>query len=60
VRVLLDTNIALDFLLQREPFFQDAELLFRAIDEGEIVAKARDSKDSLASAIALLALSNVS
>jgi len=37
VRVLIDTNIVLDFLLQREPFFQDAELLFPAIDEGEVV-----------------------
>jgi predicted nucleic acid-binding protein len=36
VRVLVDTNIALDFLLQREPFFQDAELLFQAIDMGEV------------------------
>lgn len=32
MRVLIDTNIVLDFLLQREPFFQDAELLFQAID----------------------------
>jgi len=32
VRVLIDTNILLDFLLQREPFYQDAELLFQAID----------------------------
>jgi len=37
VRVLVDTNIILDFLLQREPFFQDAELLFQAIDVSEIV-----------------------
>jgi predicted nucleic acid-binding protein len=36
VRVLVDTNIVLDFLLQREPFSQDAELLFQAIDTGEI------------------------
>ncbi|MBD2092661.1 PIN domain-containing protein [Microcoleus sp. FACHB-1515] len=36
MRTLIDTNIVLDFLLQREPFFQDAELLFQAIDEGEI------------------------
>ena len=32
MRVLIDTNIVLDFLLQREPFFQEAELLFQAID----------------------------
>lgn len=31
MRVLIDTNIILDFLLQREPFSQDAELLFQAI-----------------------------
>lgn len=37
MKVLVDTNIILDFLLQREPFFQDAELLFQAIDVGEIV-----------------------
>lgn len=37
MRVLVDTNIVLDFLLQREPFSQDAELLFQAIDGGEIV-----------------------
>jgi predicted nucleic acid-binding protein len=37
VRVLIDTNIVLDFLLQREPFSQDAEVLFQAIDVGEVV-----------------------
>lgn len=37
MRVLIDTNIVLDFLLQREPFFQDAELLFQAIDTGQVV-----------------------
>jgi len=37
VKILIDTNIILDFLLQREPFFQDAELLFKAIDDGKIV-----------------------
>lgn len=37
MRVLVDTNIVLDFLLQREPFSQDVELLFQAIDVGEIV-----------------------
>jgi predicted nucleic acid-binding protein len=37
VRVLIDTNILLDFLLQREPFFQDAELLFDAIDSGLVI-----------------------
>ena len=37
MRVLIDTNILLDFLLQREPFFQDAELLFNAIDSGLVI-----------------------
>lgn len=37
MRVLVDTNIVLDFLLQREPFSQDAGRLFQAIDTGEIV-----------------------
>jgi predicted nucleic acid-binding protein len=37
LRVLVDTNIVLDFLLQREPFLQDAELLFRAIASGQII-----------------------
>ncbi len=31
--VFIDTNILLDFLLQREPFFHDAEQLFQAIDK---------------------------
>ena len=37
MRVLIDTNITLDFLLQRSPFFQDAELLFQAIESGQVV-----------------------
>ncbi len=37
MKALIDTNIVLDFLLQREPFFQDAELLFKKIDEGKIM-----------------------
>lgn len=40
MRVLIDTNIVLDFLLQREPFFQDAELLFQGIDSGQVVGYA--------------------
>jgi predicted nucleic acid-binding protein len=38
VRVLIDTNIVLDFLLQREPFFQDTELLFQAIEAEQIIS----------------------
>ncbi|TAF57854.1 MAG: PIN domain-containing protein [Oscillatoriales cyanobacterium] len=37
MRVLIDTNIVLDLLLQREPFFQDADLLFQAIDAGQVI-----------------------
>ncbi len=37
MKVLIDTNIVLDFLLQREPFFQEAELLFQAIEFGQTV-----------------------
>jgi predicted nucleic acid-binding protein len=37
MRVLIDTNILLDFLLQREPFFQDADLLFQAIATEQVV-----------------------
>ncbi|MCC5632816.1 PIN domain-containing protein [Nostoc sphaeroides CHAB 2801] len=34
MRVLVDTNIVLDYLLEREPFLQDAEALFEAIASG--------------------------
>lgn len=37
MRVLINTSIILDFLLQREPFFQNADLLFEAIDSGRII-----------------------
>lgn len=37
MRVLLDTNIVLDYLLEREPFLQDTEALFDAIDSGQVV-----------------------
>ncbi|NES96855.1 MAG: PIN domain-containing protein [Desertifilum sp. SIO1I2] len=40
MNVLVDTNILLDFLLQREPFFDDAELLFQAIDSGQVIGYA--------------------
>lgn len=35
MRVLIDTNVVLDYLLEREPFLQDAEELFNAIDTGQ-------------------------
>lgn len=37
MRVLIDTNIILDFLLQRSPFCEDAELLFQLIDSGQVI-----------------------
>ncbi|ADI62885.1 conserved hypothetical protein ['Nostoc azollae' 0708] len=39
MKVLIDNNIIvmLDFLLHREPFRQDAEELFQAIDSGRII-----------------------
>jgi predicted nucleic acid-binding protein len=37
VRVLIDTNVVLDYLLEREPFLQDAETLFQAIGSEQVV-----------------------
>lgn len=37
MRVLIDTNIILDFLLEREPFLQDAEALFQAVSMVRLV-----------------------
>ncbi|WP_066382122.1 PIN domain-containing protein [Anabaena sp. CA = ATCC 33047] len=37
MRVLIDTNIVLDYLLEREPFFQDAEALFNKIGSGQVI-----------------------
>ena len=36
MRVLLDTNIVLDGLLEREPFVRDAKALFQAIRSGQV------------------------
>lgn len=36
MRVLLDTNIILDFLLEREPFFTDADTLIQTIKADQI------------------------
>ena len=36
MRVLIDTNVVLDFLQEREPFVKDAVKLFGRIDAGEI------------------------
>ncbi len=37
MRTLIDTNVILDFLLQRELFFQDAEHLFQAVGKGQVI-----------------------
>ncbi len=36
MRVLIDTNVVLDFLQEREPFAENAAKLFKRIDAGEI------------------------
>jgi predicted nucleic acid-binding protein len=36
MRVLIDTNVVLDFLQDREPFVEDAARLFEKIDSGEV------------------------
>ncbi|MCL1463106.1 type II toxin-antitoxin system VapC family toxin [Argonema galeatum] len=36
MRVLIDTNVVIDFLQEREPFIEDAAKLFDKIDAGEI------------------------
>ena len=36
MRVLIDTNVVLDFLQEREPFVDDAAKLFEKIDTGEV------------------------
>lgn len=36
MRILIDTNVVLDFLQDREPFSENAARLFERIDSGEI------------------------
>ncbi|MBW4670567.1 MAG: PIN domain-containing protein [Cyanomargarita calcarea GSE-NOS-MK-12-04C] len=36
MRVLVDTNVILDFLQEREPFVEDAAKVFELIDAGEL------------------------
>jgi predicted nucleic acid-binding protein len=36
MRVLLDTNIILDFLLERQPFFTDADAVMQTIRSGQV------------------------
>lgn len=37
MRILFDTNVILDLLLEREPFIKQAALLFSKVEKGEIV-----------------------
>ncbi|MBW4575014.1 MAG: PIN domain-containing protein [Aphanothece sp. CMT-3BRIN-NPC111] len=37
MRVLVDTNIILDFLLERDPFIREAEVLFEAMASQRVV-----------------------
>ncbi len=41
MRVLIDINVVLDYLLEREPFLQDAEALFQAIGSEQVVSYSR-------------------
>lgn len=45
MRVLVDTNIILDFLLERELFFHDVEALFQEIASGQIYEVVDRRKD---------------
>jgi len=36
MRILIDTNVVLDFLQEREPFVENAAILFERIDTGDI------------------------
>ncbi|MBE9066307.1 PIN domain-containing protein [Leptolyngbya cf. ectocarpi LEGE 11479] len=36
MKILIDTNLILDFLLERQPFFKDAEALFQLIKINQI------------------------
>ncbi|GAA6621409.1 type II toxin-antitoxin system VapC family toxin [Scytonema sp. NUACC26] len=36
MKALIDTNIVLDFLQERQPFVEDAALLFERVDTGEV------------------------
>ena len=38
MNVFLDTNVVVDFMAEREPFFDDAAVIFTMIDEGKIHA----------------------
>jgi predicted nucleic acid-binding protein len=46
MKILIDTNILLDYLLKREPHFYDAEMLFRLIQSGVFDASINTSSIS--------------
>ncbi len=37
MRILFDTNVVLDLLLDREPFTQDAQILIGKVERGDVV-----------------------
>ena len=36
MRALIDTNVVIDFLQERQPFVEDASRLFERVDNGEV------------------------
>jgi predicted nucleic acid-binding protein len=38
MKVLVDTNVVLDFFLAREPWAKDADKVFKLISEGKVEA----------------------
>ena len=40
IKILVDTNLILDFLLERQPFFKDPEALFQLIKTNQIIGYA--------------------
>ncbi|MDQ3180247.1 MAG: PIN domain-containing protein [Acidobacteriota bacterium] len=36
MRILLDNDVVLDFVLERQPFFADTEMIFQNLDNGDI------------------------
>lgn len=40
IKILVDTNLILDFLLERQPFFKDAADLFQLIKTNQIIGYA--------------------
>ena len=36
IKALIDTNVILDFFLSRQPFYQDAKIIFQKIDDEKV------------------------